>query len=152
MKQMKLALIFVTLTLASCVSRNHRIEFNRGTFYSSSSFSCEDNYFINVKIVIDSVPKVYYDYAQGIDVIEDMATPTSARDFYRFRLFFSTSDEEYIHKTMTYIAPSTRSEGSNTYFIGVKLFENQEEYRTRVTLHGGSYEIDISGYIHTYCS
>lgn len=104
MKQFSMMFLFLALivVLTGC-KRWHIIPIKAGIYESSDLIEFRDLTFEKIRIEIIEISKDEFNNASNMDVIEDLATPSTERKYYSIKLYIKELGKDDVNYPITYV-------------------------------------------------
>jgi hypothetical protein len=139
MKKISLLVLIVgvLIFLQGCV-RWHNKPLQEGIYQSTEEIiEIGDLHFESIKIIMEEISNDEFLQANGIDVVEDLATPSHERKYYSIKLFMKQLEMEYIQYELSGATSGAVDGIRNEYFFHFDYVINEVEYSTRIYIELG---------------
>lgn len=147
-------LILALMALLTGCKRWHTKEIVAGIYESNNSVEFGDLTFEKIRIEIVEISKDEFNNASNMDVIEDLATPSTDRKYYAIKLNIKELGKDDFHYPITYMYGGAYIGTPNKYVFSFDFIFGNETNSVRVDIGVAQYsrlEVQMSaGTSHSF--
>lgn len=131
-------LILALMALLTGCKRWHIIPIKAGIYESRDSVEFGDLTFEKIRIEIVEISKDEFNNASNMDVIEDLATPSTDRKYYAIKLKIKELGKDDVHYPITYMYSGAYLGTPNKYVFSFDFILGNETNTVRVDINVGN--------------
>jgi hypothetical protein len=133
----KILLLFIVICLLSMVTsckRWHTKEIVEGTYETRDVIMNGDFILGKVKIEFIELSKDDYDVSEGIDVLDDLASPRDNHKYYQVKLSIQKTDEDEVYYPLQFLGGNAINGNPNEYRFSFEYVFDEVVYTVNLLL------------------